>query len=48
MAGRIEHVVSHHAAYFDSLDALLAFMAKMLPAANETPPQQDAGLRANV
>ena len=30
MAGRVEHVVSHQTAEFDSLEALLAFMAQVL------------------
>ena len=29
-SGRVEHVVSHQAARFDSLDALLAFMTRVL------------------
>jgi hypothetical protein len=28
--GRVEHVVSRHATHFTSLDALLAFMARVL------------------
>ena len=30
MHGRVEHVVSRHATHFTSLDALLAFMARVL------------------
>ena len=28
--GRVEHVVSRHATHFDSLETLLAFMARIL------------------
>ena len=42
MVGRIEHVVSHQATDFDSLDTLLAFIAEVLPESDETPPEQDS------
>ena len=30
LAGRVEHIVSGHATYFQSLETLLAFIAQML------------------
>ena len=42
--GRVEHVVSRHATHFTSLDALLAFMARVLRevAAREHEVQTEA------
>jgi hypothetical protein len=48
MVGRIEHVVSHHAAHFDSLDSLLAFIAQVGREGDETTPERDTGLRATI
>jgi len=39
MEGRVEHIVSGEATRFDSLDALVDFLARVLPA------NQPAGLR---
>jgi hypothetical protein len=49
-AGRVEHVVSGQAAHFQSLEELLALMARVL-ATIRTPPQMNpssAGDRGNV
>jgi hypothetical protein len=37
--GRVEHVVSGHATHFDTVDALLAFMAQMLATRSPVSPQ---------
>ena len=37
LAGRVEHVVSGHAAHFSSLEALLAFMARVLQQQRAAP-----------
>ena len=39
MAGRVEHVASGQAAHFDSLEELLAFMARVL-ATVRAPPRK--------
>jgi hypothetical protein len=41
MAGRVEHVVSGEATHFQSLEALLAFLARVLRAVQERPPAND-------
>lgn len=43
MAGRVEHVVSHHATDFDSLEALLAFIARVVREVDGPPSERDAG-----
>lgn len=52
--GRVEHVVSRHATHFDSLETLLAFMARILrdviaheqTAEGGTPPAPHGGSAA--
>ena len=41
VAGRVEHVVSRQAAHFASLEALLAFIARVLREVRAAPPAQD-------
>ena len=38
LSGRVEHVLSGQAAHFQTLDELLAFMARVLAALETTPP----------
>lgn len=38
MVGRVEHVVSGQAAHFESLDALLAFLTRVLREVQQAPP----------
>jgi hypothetical protein len=38
LTGRVEHVLSGQAAHFDTLDELLAFMARVLAALEGTAP----------
>ena len=38
LSGRVEHVLSGQAAHFDTLDELLAFMARVLAALEGTAP----------
>jgi len=42
MTGRIEHVVSGQATYFESLEALLAFIARVLMEVQPTAPGSGA------
>jgi hypothetical protein len=42
VAGRVEHVVSGQSAHFDSLEELLAFMARVL-ATVRAPPRRSGG-----
>lgn len=44
--GRVEHVMSRHAARFTSLDELLAFMARMLREVAEHETRTEAERRA--
>ena len=48
MAGRIEHVVSHQATDFDSLETLLAFIVRVLREVDKPPPERDAGSSAHA
>ena len=41
VAGRVEHIVSRQAVHFASLEALLAFIARVLREVRSTPPDQD-------
>jgi hypothetical protein len=41
MTGRVEHVISGQAIHFESLDALLAFLARVLMQVRETPAPED-------
>jgi hypothetical protein len=41
MTGRIEHLVSRHATMFESLDTLLAFIARMLQEVRNTSIGQE-------
>jgi hypothetical protein len=41
IAGRVEHVVSRHASTFQSVDTLLAFIARVLRDIRQRPPQGD-------
>jgi hypothetical protein len=41
VTGRIEHLVSRHATMFESLDALLAFIARMLQEVRNTSTSQE-------
>jgi hypothetical protein len=41
VTGRIEHLVSRHATMFESLDALLAFIARMLQEVRNTSTGQE-------
>ena len=47
LAGRVEHVVSGQATHFASLEALLAFMARVLTTLPPLPPapEQDGAAR---
>jgi hypothetical protein len=38
LSGRVEHVLSGQAAHFQTLDELLAFMARVLATLETTPP----------
>lgn len=38
MVGRVEHVVSGQATHFESLDALLTFLARVLREVRQAPP----------
>ena len=38
LSGRVEHVLSGQAAHFQTLDELMAFMARVLAALETTPP----------
>jgi hypothetical protein len=38
VVGRVEHVVSGQATHFESLDALLAFLARVLREVQRAPP----------
>ena len=38
LSGRVENVLSGHAAHFHTLDELLAFMARVLAALENTAP----------
>ena len=38
LSGRVEHVLSGQAAHFETLDELLAFIARVLAALETTPP----------
>ena len=38
LTGRVEHVLSGQAAHFHSMDELLAFIARVLVAVENTPP----------
>ena len=39
LAGRVEHVVSGQAIHFDTLEELLAFIARVLTALDTTPKE---------
>jgi hypothetical protein len=41
--GRVEHVVSGQATTFDTVDALLAFIARVLAERGAGPPEEAAG-----
>ena len=43
LAGRVEHVVSGQATHFASLEALLAFMARVLTTLPPRPPAPEQG-----
>lgn len=45
MTGRVEHVVSHQTAEFDSLETLLAFMAQVLGEAEAPKREANASTR---
>ena len=38
LSGRVEHVLSGQAAHFQTVDELLAFMARVLATLETTPP----------
>jgi len=40
LTGRVEHVLSGQAAHFDTLDELLAFMARVLAGLESTEPSE--------
>jgi hypothetical protein len=42
MAGRVEHVISGQASHFESLDALLAFLERVLMQVRETSAPEDS------
>ena len=41
MAGRVEHVISGQAIHFESLDVLLAFLARVLLQVRQTSAPED-------
>jgi hypothetical protein len=41
MAGRVEHVISGQAIHFESLEALLAFLARVLMQVRQTSAPED-------
>jgi hypothetical protein len=41
VAGRVEHLISRHAMMFESLDTLLAFIARMLQEVRTTSTGQE-------
>ena len=43
MRGRVEHVVSRQAVTFESLETLLAFMARVLQEVRMTSPRTNSG-----